>query len=153
MIPQILPRLLIGAVGVALASYGGWLLLAEDLADLVDAAVWLAAGVVLHDFVLVPLTLASGYAATRLLPASRRAPVVAGLVVLGTLTLMAVPVLGRFGERPDNPTILDRDYGAGWLVVAGVITLVVLLAMVRQTIGRTDPGEGSGVERRRRRPR
>jgi EamA domain-containing membrane protein RarD len=150
----VIARILLGLVGVAMASYGGWLLLAEDLADLVETAIWLAAGVVLHDFVLVPLTLALGYAATRLLPAGGRAPVAAGLVVLGTLTLMAVPVLGRFGERSDNPTILDRDYTTGWLVLAGVVTVVVLLATMRQAIGRAGPGKGSGVvERRRRRPR
>ena len=45
---------LLGALGVAVAAYGGWLLLQEDLSDLVDTAVWLAGGVVLHDFVLVP---------------------------------------------------------------------------------------------------
>jgi hypothetical protein len=149
------PRTLIGALGVAALAYGAWRLLGEDLPDLVDAAVWLATGVVLHDFVLVPLTLAAGFLASRVLPARRRPPVVAGLVVLATLTLLAVPVLGRFGERPDNPTILDRDYATGWLVVGGVVAVVVLLALLRrgQTIGRTVPGDGPEVERRRRRPR
>jgi hypothetical protein len=144
---RVLPRLLIGVAGVAMAAYGGWLLLAEgrdSWAELLAIALWLVAGVVLHDFVLVPLTLALGYLAARLLPAGLRAPVVAGLVVLGTLTLMAVPVLGRFGERPDNPTVLDRDYTAGWLAVAGVIGLVVLLAAwIRQAGPRRDvPPDG-----------
>ncbi len=123
-------RLLIGLLGVAAAAYGAWLLLAEDLPDLVDTAVWLAAGVVLHDFVLVPLTLAAGWAATRLLPPRLRAPVAAGLVVLGTLTVVAVPVLGGWGANSDNPTILDRDYPAGWGVVAVVIVAVVATSVV-----------------------
>ena len=132
-------RLLLGLLGVAATAYGGWLLLAEDLPDLVDAAVWLAAGVVLHDFVLVPLTLAAGWTATRLLPPGRRAPVAAGLVVLGTLTMVAVPVLGGWGANADNPTILDRDYTTGWSVVAAVILAVVLVSMfLRRTP--TDPG-------------
>ena len=38
-----------------------------------------------------------------------------GGVVLGSLTLLAIPVLGRFGERPDNATLLDRNYTVGWL--------------------------------------
>ena len=53
-----------------------------------------------------------------------------GLVVLGTLTLMAVPVLGGWGANADNPTILDRDYAAGWLVLAAVILAVVLTSML-----------------------
>ena len=50
-------------------------------------------------------------------------------MVLGAVTLLAVPVLGRFGAQPDNPTLLDRAYGPGWLVLAG---LTVLLAVVRR---------------------
>jgi uncharacterized membrane protein YidH (DUF202 family) len=123
-------RLLLGLLGVAATAYGARLLLAEDLPDLVNAAVWLAAGVVLHDFVLVPLTLATGWTATRLLTPDRRAPVAAGLVVLGTLTLVAVPVLGGWGANADNPTILDRDYTTGWSVVAAVILVVVLVSML-----------------------
>lgn len=125
-----IPRVLLGALGVATAAYGAWLLLGFDLPDLVDAVVWLAAGVVLHDFVLVPLTLLAGWLLSSLLPAGRRAPVVAGLVVLGTLTLMAVPVLGGFGARADNPTVLDRDYATGWLVLVGLTALVVLSRLV-----------------------
>ena len=130
-------RLLLGALGVAVATYGGWLLLQEDLSDLVDTAVWLAGGVVLHDFVLVPLTLLLGLALVRLLPVNLRAPVVGGLVVLGTVTLMAVPVLGGWGANADNPTILDRNYPVGWLVVAGVTMLVVVVTIVLRAGGRS----------------
>ena len=59
-----------------------------------------------------------------------------GLVVLGTTTLFAVPVLGRFGARTDNPTLLDRDYTAGWLVLAGIIAAAVVgAALVRSRRG------------------
>ena len=130
-------RLWLGALGVAVAAYGAWLLLQEDLSDLVDTAVWLAGGVVLHDFVLVPLTLLLGLALVRLLPANLRAPVAGGLVVLGTVTLMAVPVLGGWGANADNPTILDRNYPVGWLVVAGVTMLVVVVTIVLRAGGRS----------------
>ena len=136
-------RLLLGVLGVAVAAYGAWLLLQEDLSDLVDTAVWLAGGVVLHDFLLVPLTLLLGVALIRLMPANLRAPVAGGLVVLGTVTLMAVPVLGGWGANADNPTILDRNYPAGWLVVAGVTTLVVVVTIVLRAGGRSG-GPGAG---------
>lgn len=125
-------RLLIGAVGVAGAAYGGWLLLDQDY---LAAAVWLAAGVVLHDFVVVPATLALCWLGMRTVPAGRRAPVAAGLVVLGSLTLMAVPVLGGWGANADNATILDRRYGLGWLVVAAITIMVVLIALLRRSGG------------------
>jgi hypothetical protein len=141
-------RLLLGLLGVAATAYGARLLLAEDLPDLVNAAVWLAAGVVLHDFVLVPLTLATGWTATRLLTPDRRAPVAAGLVVLGTLTLVAVPVLGGWGANADNPTILDRSYPAGWLVVAGVTILVVAALVLTTTLTHGGRSGGAGARRR-----
>ena len=51
-----------------------------------------------------------------------------GAVVLASVTLVAVPALGRFGARPDNPTLLDRRYLAGWLVVAGLVAVGVVVA-------------------------
>jgi hypothetical protein len=104
----------------------------QDADQLVNAAVWLASGVVLHDFVLAPLVLALVYGGARVAPPAARAPAAAALVVLGSVTLLAVPVLGRFGARADNPTLLDRDYRAGWLALAGVVLLVtVVAALVR----------------------
>ncbi len=49
--------------------------------------------------------------------------------MLGSLTLVAVPVLGGFGRStdPTNETLLDRDYVAGWLVLAGLVVAVVLV--------------------------
>ena len=52
------------------------------------------------------------------------------LVVLGSLTLLAIPVLGRFGARSDNPTLLDRPYGWSWLALAVVTVALVALAGV-----------------------
>ncbi len=55
------------------------------------------------------------------------------MVVLGSLTILAIPMLGRFGAKADNPTLLDRNYWLGWsliavLVVAGVVVASVLRA-------------------------
>lgn len=153
-------RAALGGAGVVLAAYGGWLLVSRGH-DLLDVGVWLVAGVLLHDVALTAGTLAVGVVVTRWLPRPARAPVVVGLVVLGSVTLLGVPVLGRFGARTDNPTLLDRDYTAGWLVLAGSTLVAVVLAVVVTALvrSRTDPGasdrEGGGHgpdPRRRRRP-
>jgi hypothetical protein len=132
---------LLGALGVAAAAYGAWSLLGEGLADTMTTAIWLAGGVVLHDFVLVPLTLAVCWLGARVLPTGRRATLAAGLVVLGTLTLVAVPVLGGWGANSDNATILDRDYATGWLVVATLTSAGVLAGLV--TSRRRTGGQGA----------
>jgi hypothetical protein len=126
-------RVLLGGLGGLLAAYGGFLLLSrQDPDQVANAAIWLASGVVLHDFVLAPLVLGLVVAGGRLAPAAARVPAAAALVVLGAVTLLAVPVLGRFGARSDNATLLDRDYTAGWLALAGVVLLAtVVVTLVR----------------------
>jgi len=121
-------RLLVGALGLATTAYGLVLLVDRGPENLRAAAVWLVVGVLLHDGVLAPLTIVVCAVGGRLLPARLRPPAAGGLLVLGSVTLLAVPVLGRFGARPDNTTLLDRDYTTGWWVVAA-LTVVTVLAM------------------------
>lgn len=107
-------------LGVAAMAYGGWLLLSRESAGQVrEVLVWLVAGVVLHDAVLSPIIILAGWLAGRLLSRPVAAAAAAVLVVLGPITLLAVPVLGRFSANPANHTLLPRDYGWGWLSVAG----------------------------------
>ena len=59
------------------------------------------------------------------------APIPPSLWARLAVTIAAVPMLGRFGARSDNATLLDRNYLVGWLVLAAVTTVVsgaVLLA-------------------------
>jgi hypothetical protein len=140
-------RILVGTVGAVVAAYGGWLLVSNaDGSALVEIAIWLAVGVVVHDLVLAPVVLAVVWAGARLLPAAARGPAAVGLLVLGSVTLVAVPVLGRFGEVPSDPTHLDRNYVAGWSAVAGlVVTGVVLAALaVGSRTRRSDATSASG---------
>jgi MFS family permease len=123
-------RLVLGAVGVAMGAFGALRLLQLDLEDLLDAVLWLAGGVLLHDVVVAPLTIAVTLLATRVVPSRARTAVVVGVVVLATVTVTAIPVLGGWGVRADNPTLLDRDYTAGWLVLAGLVVLGVVLGLV-----------------------
>jgi hypothetical protein len=118
-------------VGVLVGVYGGYLLLSLGPDNLVAAAIWLAAGVILHDAVLGPLLVVLAAIVLLLVPRRVRGPVVAGLVVLGTVTMTAVPVLGRFGARPDNATLLPRDYTLGWLVFAALVAVVTAVGVLR----------------------
>jgi hypothetical protein len=112
--------LVLGLVG---GGYGLLRLLDLGWDNTRAALVWLVGGVVLHDGVLAPLTMAVALVALRILPRERLAPFVVGIVILIPVTLVAIPELGRFGTRADNPTLLDRHYWLGW---AGLVTLVVV---------------------------
>ncbi len=137
-------RWFLGLVGVAGAAYGAWLLLSRQSGDqLVSAGSWLVGGVVLHDFVLAPLVLVAVAAAGRLTPRPVRAPAAVLLVVVGSVTLLAVPVLGAFGRRADNPSLLDRDYWSGWFALVGLLVLLVAVGFLVQRWRRgdgADPG-------------
>lgn len=125
-------RMVLGVLGVAVAGYGALLLSGRDVDDLVAVAIWMIAGVVLHDFVLVPLALALCLVGRLLLPEHWWRPVLLALIVMGSLTLVAVPVLGRFGARADNPTLLDRPYLAAWFGLLAFTALCVLVAGLRR---------------------
>ena len=118
------------AAGVLVGGYGAFRLFELGGDNLVPTLVWLAGGLLLHDAVLAPLTIGLAGAGGLLLPGPVRGPAVAGAVVLGTVTLTAVPVLGRFGARADNPTLLDRDYTSGWLAFAAIVLLAVVIRTV-----------------------
>ena len=123
-------RLLVGVLGAGVAGYGVLRLLRLPSEQVLAVLVWVAGGIVAHDGLLAPLVVGLGLAATAL---SRwlRPSLVVLLVVLGPLTLVAVPVLGRFGARPDNTTLLDRPYLAGWAVLVGVGVVLAALSALR----------------------
>ncbi|MBM6402273.1 hypothetical protein [Phycicoccus sonneratiae] len=137
-------RSVLGLAGVAGVGYGLLRLLRLPGDQVVAVVVWAAGGVVGHDGVLAPAVVALGVAATLLARWARPALAVL-LVVLGPLTLVAVPVLGRFGARPDNPTLLDRPYLAGWLAIVGGALLVALGVALRdrRRLRRAEPGAPS----------
>jgi len=142
-------RIVIGTIGVVVGAFGAWLLLSrQDLDQLVDTAVWLGVGVILHDGVLAVATLLIGALVLPLLPRAARGPAVVGFVVLGSVTLLAVPVLGRFGARPDNATLLDRDYVVGWMVLAAVVLVTVVVASVLRSRSGGARGPRPGGRRR-----
>lgn len=123
-------RLLIAVVGFLTGLFGLFLLLDLGGDNLVATAVWAAGGVVVHDAFLAPAVLLAWLAAARVLPSSAKAPAAVTLIVLGTVTVVAIPVLGRFGARPDNPSLLDRDYVGAWFAVATLALLAMVLTSV-----------------------
>lgn len=127
-------RVVLGATGVLAAAYGVLLALTrQETGQLVEVAVWLAAGVLVHDVLLSGALLLAGLAGRRFVPPPWRTPATVALVVWGSLTLVAVPVIGRFGARPDNPTLLDRPYALSWVVLLVVtVSVVVLVGLVRR---------------------
>jgi hypothetical protein len=127
--------------GLAVGGFGGYRFVEVGWPNARAALVWLIGGVVAHDGLLAPAVLLLCAAGATALPRWSRGPAIAALVVLGSVTLAGIPVLGRFGARADNRTLLDRPYLAGWLVLAGlVLSTAVIAAVVRRREGAADRG-------------
>ncbi|MCW2818140.1 MAG: hypothetical protein JWR42_927 [Marmoricola sp.] len=120
-------RLVLGAVGVLMGLFGVLRLFRLDASGLLDALAWMVGGALVHDVVVAPLTLLTAWVLRRVVPDSWWARVAAALVVVATVTATAVPVLGRFGAREDNASLLDRPYWLGWLVLVVLVAAVTLL--------------------------
>ncbi|WP_431245633.1 hypothetical protein [Leifsonia xyli] len=130
-------RRIVGALGLALIGTGVVFLVVDlRIAQIAGVVVWLAAALVLHDAVLVPLETAVDLLLRRVgtrLPRAVVAVVEAGLAVGALLTAMVVPELIAQARGPRNPTVLPGDYGARLAVLwvatgcAVIVTSVVIV--------------------------
>jgi hypothetical protein len=118
------------AAGLALMVYGATLLADQPPVVLVRIGTWAAGGVLLHDFVFAPLCAALGFAGVRLIPGRWRAPVAVAALGTVVLLLLAVPVYDTPGRRPDNLTVLDRDYRLGLAVAVALVWICVPLYLL-----------------------
>lgn len=139
----------LGALGVLIGVYGSYLLLSrQDLDQLISAALWLGGGVIAHDGLIALLSLGVVALGARLLPAAARPSAAVGLIVLGSVTILAIPMLGSFGAKDDNATLLDRNYWLGWsgIVIAVLVAVVVASVLRARSHGRdsaaTDAADG-----------
>lgn len=125
-------RIVLGVAGSAGVAYGVVLLLGLGPEQVVSVLFWVLGGIVVHDGFVAPLVVALGVAAAVRAPKRLRGPLMWVLVILGPLTLIAVPVLGRFGAKPDNTTLLDRPYWFGYALIAAVVVAIAVVASRRQ---------------------
>lgn len=120
-------RRLLGAAGVVFLGIGVWQGITAVLAGVaepVGTAVWWLAGPVLVDAALVPVATVVAYGISRRVAAAWRAPLAAAFGAVVMVSVIALPFVAGWGRKPANPSLLDRDYVAGYLVVVGVIVMV-----------------------------
>jgi len=117
----VIGRTLLGLTGCAAAAYGVVLALQMPEHHQTALLTWLATGVLVHDGLLAPAVVLLGWVGAHARADQVRPAAVVGAVVLGTVTLAATPVLLGHGATPANPTLLDRDYTAGWRLLAAAV--------------------------------
>ncbi len=116
-------RGLVGLAGVVIAVVGVLKVLDRGSATVIEALKWFVGGTLLHDAVLAPIVVLLGALAVPRVPTWARMPLVTGVIVLGTTSVAVFPMLTGFGAISDNPTLLDRNYAAGWWALAALTGL------------------------------
>ena len=120
-------RVALIALGVVTAGYGAVLLWENPPVIIMRILVWALVGVVLHDLVFAPVCVALGFAARRLIRGKWWPPIAVAAFCSVVLAFLAIPVYGKPGMRPDNMTVLDRNYPLGlWVSLAIVWACVPL---------------------------
>ena len=123
-------RRVVGTVGVFVILYGGLqVLLNLEAASPFGLAAFLLAVAVLDDLVLVPLAIGAGWVVSRALPRNARQPVVAALVVLGGLTLVALPFALSPARGGESGTLLTEPYARNLLMLAAVLAIGAALGV------------------------
>lgn len=97
------------------------------------AAFFLGAGIV-HDAVLAPVVVVTGWLIARLLPPWVRAPVWFALAASGILLVFTWPLVRGWGRRSANPSLLPLDYGRNVAIGIAVIWTVALADVVRRVV-------------------
>lgn len=136
-------RALLALSGLALLAYGAvlaWEFATSRTVNAVQGIAWFVGGPLIHDGVVAPAVGLTGLVLTRVVPTSWRAPVTAGVVFSGVLTLVAIPLLWRPYGTAVNPGLHDRDYGVALAIAIGVVWLAVVVAGLRS--GWSRRGEG-----------
>ncbi len=119
------------AIGAAMIGYGVWGQLYGADTKPVRVAVLVVTAALVHDLVLAPVVLVLAVLVRRLLPRWVHPRVQAVALIGFCLVLVAIPGLGRYGAREDNPSVLPRDYTQGLLLALAVVVLGgVLTALV-----------------------
>lgn len=125
-------RYLLYVVGTAMIGYGVWGQVYGADTKPVRVAVLVTAAALAHDLVLAPVVMAVGLLVRRVLPQPLRPVVQGASLVAFCLLLVAIPGIGRFGARADNPSILPRNYTEGLLLALAVVVLAAALHLVRR---------------------
>ncbi len=134
-------------LGSLVVAYGGALmfqLLIEGTAPAVGVGAWWLGGPLVVDLIAVPLVVVVGVVTGRIVPPAWRRYVSGAAVLTVLVTLVAFPFLTGLGRRPDNSSLLDRNYWAGFLaLVAATWLLPLLVRLAKGLIGSATAGRGS----------
>lgn len=126
---DLLPRVLLGTIGVAAIGYGALRIL-TDAKDTKPIALlkWLIGSLLVHDLLIAPVVIGIGWLLARFVPPRARAFVQAGLVTGGLVSALGLILIWRQGKSSARSlALLQQNYTANLLVLLAIIAAVTVV--------------------------
>ena len=120
-------------IGVALVVVG--------VREVVDSATWASlramiawfvGGILVHDLIVVPLTMLAALAVARFVPRTYRSLVQGALGVSAALTLALLPLLSGQGRTAANPSQQPLPYGRNLALILAIVWICAAVLAVRR---------------------
>jgi hypothetical protein len=108
---------------------------------------FLAAVLVAHDAVLLPVTIAAGALLARFAPRWILPSIRVAAIMSLAVGVVALPLVLGFGRAADNPSILPLAYGRGLLLILVLTWVVVLAPAVLTRLRSSRPGSAEPSRR------
>ena len=140
-----LARPLLGALGMAALGYGAWLIARWPThTKPVSLATWLLGALILHDGILVPITLTAGAVLTVAVRPRARRYLQGFLIVAAVVAVVTVPLVLREGKAQPGQALLTQDYRAHLIWVLAAVGGGCLLAYLIRVARDRRAGSGAG---------
>ncbi|WP_242606263.1 hypothetical protein [Protofrankia symbiont of Coriaria ruscifolia] len=139
-------RALVAAAGLAAIGYGiHGLINGQPATNPPNTTAWLIGGILAHDLMVVPVTMAAGFVLSRLIPAPYRAVLQAALLVSGSVALASLPLWRGYGGSADNPSVNPLPYGRNLGIVLGLVWTCAAAVIVHRAVRARRKRAGSGI--------
>jgi hypothetical protein len=120
-------RIILAIAGVGLGLFGVFRLVTEmPVHSLLVLALWILAALAIHDGLLSPAVVAVSSLLRRYVPDRGRRFMQIALIMIGLVTVIAIPMIFLRGSQPSVKALLLRNYGANLTLLIAIIAVVTL---------------------------
>lgn len=128
--------------GLGLGLFGLFRLLTQiPTGSLLALGVWLVLALIIHDGLLAPAVVTTGWLVRRSVADRPRRYLQFAVIIASLVTVSALPMIFLRGSQPAVKALLLRDYGMNLILIVGTVAVVTLAVFAARRPG---PGAGSG---------
>lgn len=120
-------RIILAIAGIGLGLFGVFRLVTEiPVHSLLALVLWMLAALAIHDGLLSPAVVAVSSLLRRYVPDRGRRFIQIALIMIGAVTVIAIPMIYLRGSQPSVKALLLRNYGANLTLLIAIIAVVTL---------------------------